>query len=369
MSMDQEVRELDNVFCGVVESMWDMDDVLRHCLVALCTDGHVLLEGNPGLGKTSLVKKLAGQLGLPWRRIQFTPDLMPADITGTQMPKFGADGNLSNVSFAFSPGPIFTSLLLADEINRASPKTQSAMLEAMAERQVTVLGETHKIESPFMVLATQNPIDYEGTYELPKAQTDRFMMKLFMPSPSETALINIMQKDAGPEAVTNPHNSSAPTRKEMVKRLRENIRNQIPREQDYVDDNVRKHITAIVLASNGQSSNGNLNTKGKGLFEYGFGPRAATALLLGATAWVYLFPHLNDGVEHADGASLAEVFLPILRHRTVLKMDVVYGAKENTYKATDKLLIEFCTECARDLDSGYRKSFESGLKKYHTPRS
>ncbi|MCB0128566.1 MAG: AAA family ATPase, partial [Caldilineaceae bacterium] len=161
----------------VQEDMKDLDEVVRLCFVALYTNGHVLLEGNPGLGKTALVRALGDTLGFAKGRIQFTPDLMPADITGTYIP-IPRDGLMT---LEFRPGPINTSLLLADEINRATPKTQSAMLEAMAEKQVTVLGESRKLPVPFMVLATQNPIDHEGTYTLPEAQSDRFMFKLLMP--------------------------------------------------------------------------------------------------------------------------------------------------------------------------------------------
>lgn len=172
----------------VAQEMYEVDDVTRLCLVALYTKGHVLLEGNPGLGKTELVKTLGRTLQLPDGRIQFTPDLMPSDITGTQMPD---PDNVERLKFQH--GPLFTSLLLADEVNRATPKTQSAMLEAMAEKQVTVLGVTYglggftygehrdrskvrvvypsNIDRPFMVLATQNPIDHEGTYDLPEAQS------------------------------------------------------------------------------------------------------------------------------------------------------------------------------------------------------
>ena len=155
-------------------------DVICRVLIALFSGGHVLLEGVPGLGKTLLIKSVSRALGLSFKRIQFTPDLMPSDIIGTQV----ITESNGRREFQFKKGPIFAQVVLADEINRATPKTQSAVLEAMEERQVTVFGETFPLESPFMVLATQNPIELEGTYPLPEAQLDRFFFKLQVSSPS-----------------------------------------------------------------------------------------------------------------------------------------------------------------------------------------
>ena len=183
-------RHTAHVIDAVGEELYGLETVIKLSLAALLSGGHVLLEGNPGLGKTELVKRLAQVLNLKAGRIQFTPDLMPADITGTLMPT-------GNGGLRFQSGPIFTSLLLADEINRATPKTQSAMLEAMAEKKVTVLGEAHALPSPFVVLATQNPIDHEGTYNLPAAQADRFMFKVRMPVPDGPTVKRIVRKRAG----------------------------------------------------------------------------------------------------------------------------------------------------------------------------
>jgi MoxR-like ATPase len=163
-------------------------DVIDHLLMALVTGGNVLLEGVPGLGKTRLVKSLSRVLNLPFTRIQFTPDLMPADITGTNIIVKTGEGN----SFSFQPGPLFSSIVLADEINRATPKTQSALLEAMQEHSVTVGGVTRKLPEPYFVLATQNPIEQEGTYPLPEAQLDRFLFKLLVPFPTLAELGGIM---------------------------------------------------------------------------------------------------------------------------------------------------------------------------------
>ena len=171
----------------------DHADVIRKVLIAFFSGGHVLLEGVPGLGKTLLIKSLSRALGLSFKRVQFTPDLMPSDITGTQV-LTESDGRRE---FQFKQGPIFAQVVLADEINRATPKTQSAVLEAMEERQVTVFGETYPLEPPFMVLATQNPIELEGTYPLPEAQLDRFFFKLLVSSPAPEELMEILHRTTG----------------------------------------------------------------------------------------------------------------------------------------------------------------------------
>ena len=169
------------------------DDVVEGVLTALFAGGHVLLEGVPGLGKTLLVRTLGAALGLDFRRIQFTPDLMPADVTGTTVVEETEQGR----SLVFRRGPVFTQLLLADEINRATPKTQSAMLEAMQERSVTVGGVTHELPAPFMVMATQNPVEQEGTYPLPEAQLDRFLFKLIVPTTGRDDLVEILRRTTG----------------------------------------------------------------------------------------------------------------------------------------------------------------------------
>jgi MoxR-like ATPase len=169
-------------------------DVIRHTLICLVVGGHALLEGVPGLGKTMLVRTLASVLDLKFARIQFTPDLMPADIVGTDILEEAEDGRRA---FRFQPGPVFTNLLLADEINRATPKTQSALLEAMQERTVTVANRSYPLEPPFLVLATQNPIEMEGTYPLPEAQLDRFLFKINVEYPSSQELVEILSRTTG----------------------------------------------------------------------------------------------------------------------------------------------------------------------------
>src|SRR4026209_432483 len=169
------------------------DELVRQTLICLIANGHALLEGVPGLGKTMLVRTIADVIDCEFNRIQFTPDLMPADIVGTNV-LIEQDGQRQ---FRFKPGPVFANLLLADEINRATPKTQSALLEAMQEQQVSVARERHKLEPPFFVLATQNPLEMEGTYPLPEAQLDRFLFKLWVALPSEEDLVEIMERTTG----------------------------------------------------------------------------------------------------------------------------------------------------------------------------
>jgi len=176
-------------------------ETVRETIIALLAGGHVLLEGVPGLGKTLLVRTLAASLNLSFSRVQFTPDLMPADITGTTILR---EDERRGRSFAFQSGPLFAHLVLADEVNRATPKTQSALLEAMQEHTVTVGNETHTLPSPFFVLATQNPLEMEGTYPLPEAQLDRFLLKILVPFPRGDVLLGIVQQTLQPAATPTP---------------------------------------------------------------------------------------------------------------------------------------------------------------------
>src|SRR5579864_3687466 len=188
--MNQATRLEDTVRSVVI----GQEQVVRETIVALLAGGHVLLEGVPGLGKTLLVHTLADALDLSFARIQFTPDLMPADITGTTILREDEQGRRS---FVFEPGPVFAHVVLADEVNRATPKTQSALLEAMQERTVTIGNSTHRLPSPFFVLATQNPLEMEGTYPLPEAQLDRFFFKVLVPFPEAEVLRGIVQRTTG----------------------------------------------------------------------------------------------------------------------------------------------------------------------------
>ena len=178
-----------NIFEQIGRDVIGQNEVIEGAIIAMIAGGNVLLEGVPGVGKTRLVRSLGRVFDLPFSRIQFTPDLMPADVTGTNIIVKGEDGNSS---FQFQPGPIFSNIILADEINRATPKTQSALLEAMQEHTVTVMGTSRKLEEPFFVLATQNPVEQDGTYPLPEAQMDRFMFKIIVKNPSLDELMEIV---------------------------------------------------------------------------------------------------------------------------------------------------------------------------------
>lgn len=325
----REIEELASaVLARVRLKMFGMDDVVRLILVSFYTGGHVLLEGNPGLGKTELVKTLAQVLGLPYGRIQFTPDLMPADITGTYVPDFQHD---QLQKLVFQKGPVFTSLLLADEINRATPKTQSAMLEAMAEKQVTVLGKKYPMFVPFMVLATQNPIDHEGTFNLPEAQADRFMFKIDMPVPDTGTLRLILNKTAGTLTGAPARNEpeleklrvlrDAATSQAVFQRMQSGIH------QFGSSPLVETHIGNMFLASNRRydelkgltsAQRETTVTLVEQLMLYGLGPRAATTLMLGAKAWSLMFV---PGAGNAEAPALARVIVPTLRHRIKLTFD------------------------------------------------
>lgn len=360
----------------VRRSMFGLDEVTRFATIALYTGGHVLLEGNPGLGKTELVKSLASALRMPFSRIQFTPDLMPADITGTYAPDYD---DLDKPKMSFQAGPVFTCLLLADEINRATPKTQSAMLEAMAEKQVTVLGECRLLPEPFMVLATQNPIDHEGTYALPKAQSDRFMFMLDMPVPDSNTLRRILLKTAGAgsaaadERPASQATSALPPDMNSSVQVYRDLRALVPTVTPA--PSVELHIANLYLASNGRANEmHDASDKQKQraarmseqFLSYGLGPRAATALLLGAKAWALFFRSEATG---ADAEDLARVALPVLRHRLQLQ----FGWEER-YAEQEKLgsrrahilehfLVQYCETTAPDnwKKGEYTSILERGL--------
>jgi MoxR-like ATPase len=269
--------------------------VIEGVLICLVANGHALLEGVPGLGKTLLVRTLAEALDLKFARVQFTPDLMPADITGTNILFEDAAGGKQ---LRFQPGPIFASIVLADEINRATPKTQSAMLEAMQEHSVTAAGALHRLPEPFLVLATQNPIEMEGTYPLPEAQLDRFLFKLVVPSPGFDDLAAIIDRTTGVEIADVRPVLDA----DAILRMRQLAR-EVP-----IAATVREFAIRTVLGTHPDSELAPREVKQ--FVRFGSSPRGAQAIVTAAKIRALL-----QGRYHVSIEDLTEVTLPALRHR------------------------------------------------------
>jgi MoxR-like ATPase len=274
------------------------EDVIRHVLIGLLCQGHILLEGVPGLGKTLLVRTLAQALGLQFSRIQFTPDLMPADIVGTRVLNEDETGRRF---FEFAKGPIFGHLILADEINRATPKTQSALLEAMQERSVTVGSKTHPLEEPFMVLATQNPIEMEGTYPLPEAQVDRFFFKIQLHYPRLAEIEEIIARHTTGE---KPVEIRQVLNRDEVLHAQKMV-SAIP-----VASPLRRYAARLVSAT--QPTFEEATPLVRQYVEYGASPRAALSLIRGAKANAFLSGEVNVRV-----TDLQSVFYASLRHRVI----------------------------------------------------
>ena len=277
------------------------DEVVEGTLVALLAGGHVLLEGLPGLGKTMLVKALAAAVDLEFRRIQFTPDLMPADIVGTTILREDEQGRRV---FEFQRGPIFGHVVLADEINRATPKTQSALLEAMQESSVTVGGTTHALQPPFLVLATQNPIELEGTYPLPEAQLDRFLLKLIVTHPDLEQLIAILDRTTGEDA-------AAPVKaagRDQVLSLRQLVR-RVPAARP-----VKEFAAKVALATHPDSPLA--PPSAKSYVRFGASPRGAQSLLLCGKVLA-----LARGRYHVALDDIRYWTKPALRHRLILNYE------------------------------------------------
>jgi MoxR-like ATPase len=277
------------------------DEVIDLTLIALLCEGHVLFEGVPGLGKTMLVRTLADTLDLAFSRIQFTPDLMPADVIGTAMIE---RTELEGFNLRFENGPIFANLVLADEINRASPKTQSALLEAMQERTVTVRGKRHELPRPFLVLATQNPLEMEGTYPLPEAQIDRFFFKIPVLQPSLEELVEIVGRTSGPE-VPVAERVMGP---EELGLLQGAVRDVVS------PPHVTEFAARLVLATQPERAESSLAIRR--FVRYGSGPRGAQALVLAAKARA-----LTRGRFNASTEDLEACLSPALRHRIALNFD------------------------------------------------
>ena len=280
------------------------DAVIDHLLIGFFAGGHVLLEGVPGLGKTLLAKSFAHALGLGFKRIQCTPDLMPADILGTQLVVEREGRKL----FEFAKGPVFTNLLLADEINRATPKTQSALLEAMEERQVTAAGTTFRLDEPFFVMATQNPIEHEGTFPLPEAQLDRFLFKIQVGYPSDEELGRILRLTTAADAVlvspVLPQEQAAPWIVQARRLVREVL----------VASPVEAQVIQIVTATHPVA--GRADGAAARFLRYGASPRGAQAMLMGAKVRALMEGRVNVSLEDVD-----RMIEPALNHRIVLSFE------------------------------------------------
>jgi len=297
-NLERATHALESLQNAVSQVIVGLPDVTRTTIIALLCRGNVLLEGVPGLGKTLLVKALAHAVGLHFSRIQFTPDLMPADIIGTNIIT-EVDGHRR---FEFSAGPLFANVILADEINRATPKTQSALLEAMEERTVTVGTTTHTMEEPYIVLATQNPIEMEGTYPLPEAQLDRFMFKAIVRFPNENELTEIALRNTEGAGIQLP--SPAISREDIL--LAREVARQIP-----IADGVRNYVSRLVLATH--PGNKYAPPQVREFVEYGASPRAAIAMILAAKANALL-----EGEAHVRPTDIESVFHSALIHRLIL---------------------------------------------------
>jgi MoxR-like ATPase len=283
-------RSFEQIASNVERTIQGKDDVIRLTLVTLLAEGHVLLEDVPGVGKTMLAKSLARTLGSTWSRIQFTPDLLPTDVTGVNV------WDRSSGRFEFKPGAVFANIALADEINRASPKTQSALLECMEERQVTVDGTTHHLGRPFMVIATQNPLEHEGTYPLPESQLDRFMMRLSMGYPSRGSELQILDTHGGESPLDELHAvTNAMTVVELIEAARE----------VFVAPTLKRYIVDLTEATREHPD-----------VYLGASPRASLYLLRAARA--HAASRARDYVVPDDIKDLA---VPVLGHRLLLSPD------------------------------------------------
>ena len=294
MQVKEEAIFLQDLLAEINKVMVGQEALVERVLIALLADGHILLEGVPGLAKTLLIKTVSEAIRADFARIQFTPDLLPADLVGTQI------YNPRTSEFSVHQGPIFANLILADEINRAPAKVQSALLEAMQERQVTIGDTTFKMEDLFLVLATQNPIEQEGTYPLPEAQVDRFMLKVKVDYPSRSEERLIVDRMTGAAIPTvNPVVSPAD-----IMRAREMVR------QIYVDDKIKNYVLDLVLATRQPGKNGlsDLNT----LIEFGASPRASINLIIASRAHAFL-----KGRGFVTPEDIKQIAPDVLRHRII----------------------------------------------------
>ena len=298
--MDSQVSQhMERLLYEVKKTVVGQDHFLERVLVAILAQGHLLVEGVPGLAKTLTVKTLAAALRGSFRRIQFTPDLVPADLVGTRI------YNQKTGEFATSLGPVFCNLLLADEINRAPAKVQSALLEVMQERQVTIAGETHKVPAPFLVMATQNPIETEGTYPLPEAQVDRFMMKVLVGYPSEEEEFVIVQRVTG-----QAHDIVPVASTEQLMELQKKCR------ETYVEPALVQHAVRLSAATRDPERYG---IKGMQKYlTYGASPRASISLIEGSRALAFL-----RGRDYVVPQDVTDLVADVFRHRLVLSYEAL----------------------------------------------
>jgi len=290
------IEKINKLKLEISKVIVNYEDVINKILICMFSKGHVLLVGVPGLAKTLMVKTLSQVLDLKFSRIQFTPDLMPMDILGTEIIQEGPNGRF----FQFVKGPIFANIILADEINRTPPKTQSALLEAMQERKVTVLGKTYELEEPFFVLATQNPIEQEGTYPLAEAQVDRFMMEIILNYPTFENEIEIVKRTT----IEQNYEVQKILNKDDILTIQMKVR-EVP-----VGDHVIKY--AINLVRKTRPSETDLEIVKK-YIQFGAGPRASQFLILGAKAKAFI-----EGRDFATTEDVKYIFFDILRHRIIL---------------------------------------------------
>jgi MoxR-like ATPase len=305
MNTEQQVQQFREAFGALQQEVHKVivghREIVELTLTAIFAGGHVLLEGVPGLGKTLLVRTLGEVLDLSFNRIQFTPDLMPADILGTNIVMETSAGRRE---FQFQRGPIFAHLILADEINRATPKTQSAMLEAMQEKSVTAGGEIRRLEEPFFVLATQNPIDQEGTYPLPEAQLDRFFFKILVGYPAAAELSEVLNRTT----------TGAESRVEKVLRREQLLALQKLVRQVPVASHVQDYAVRLVLATHPKTAGA--HPLANQYLRFGSSPRGAQTLLLAAKVRA-----LAGGRFNVSFADIKAVALPALRHRLILNFE------------------------------------------------
>ena len=299
MSMDikRSSEFIQSIMDEIHKVVVGQDDLIKKILVGLLADGHILLEGLPGLAKTLTINTLAKTIDADFKRIQFTPDLLPADVIGTQIfnPKEG--------TFSVTKGPVFTNILLGDEINRAPAKVQSALLEAMAERQVTLAKETYKLSQPFLTLATQNPVEQEGTYPLPEAQVDRFMLKVLIGYPDKKEERQILDRMG---KVNISHEVKQIVSIEEILEARKVV------DDIYISDELKDYIIDIVFATRKDSC-----VKGlENVIEFGASPRATIALLLSSKAHAFI-----EGRDHVRSNDVKKMAYDVLRHRIAVSYE------------------------------------------------